>query len=93
MRLAGPDRADFFRGVVTDGEDEIEAGRGGPGELLPALASETVGWQMSTLELRDGLRPNGSGRVAAGAVGSKVRTAFVVHDGLGHDGAGGISGA
>ena len=41
--LAGPDRADFRRRVVADGEDEVHFGGTGLRELRPILAAQTGG--------------------------------------------------
>ena len=43
--LARPHRADFFGGVVADGEDEIETGSARLGELVPALAAQARAWE------------------------------------------------
>ena len=45
--LARPDRTDFVRGVVTDGENEIEIGSVRLCELVPALAAKTSAGQVS----------------------------------------------
>ena len=60
-RLAGPDRADLARGIVANGEDEIELGRAVLREFLPALRAVAVGRKPHLVERlerqRDGLRP------------------------------------
>src|SRR5690606_14888242 len=42
-RLTRPDRARFAGSVVADGENEVEVGRPGAGEFLPALAAKALG--------------------------------------------------
>ena len=41
-RLPRPVRADFARGVVANGEHEIERDRAWNGEFIPALAAQTL---------------------------------------------------
>jgi phosphatidylethanolamine-binding protein (PEBP) family uncharacterized protein len=61
---------------------------------LPASVDKLPkGWQMSTFELRDCAWPNRARGMTPSTVGGKVRSAFVIHDCLGHDGASRISGA
>src|ERR1700683_5054054 len=91
--LAGPDGAGFFRGVVANGEDEVHFWRAGLGEFVPILAAEGRGGKMGRFKLAEGFGANRSRGVAAGAVGSESGAAFMIEDCLGHDGAGGISGA
>jgi hypothetical protein len=47
QRMARPQRANLLRSVVTDREDEIDLRRVRLAELLPTLAPEIVGRQMS----------------------------------------------
>src|ERR1700685_188183 len=91
-RLTRPDRADFFRSVIADSEDEVELGGVWLCKLVPTLTAEAIGWQMSILQQRDSLRSNCARGIASSTVGGKVRSAFVIHDCLGHDGASRISG-
>src|SRR5271165_2207533 len=49
-RLARPDRAYFLRGVVADGEDEVHLRRAGSSELVPTLAVQSMGGQVSPLD-------------------------------------------
>src|ERR1700722_10756963 len=85
LRLTRPEGANFFGSIVTDRKDEIEFGSIGHRELVPTLASETLRGQVSTLQLRDSLRSNYSRGMAPSAVSSEVRSALVIHNGLGHD--------
>src|SRR5580704_8320402 len=92
-RLARPKGADFFRSVVTDGKNKVESGSIRLREVIPTLASETVGWQTSALQLFDRFRSDFPRRVAPGTICSEVRSPLVIHDGFGHDRTGGIAGA
>ena len=91
--LTGPDGTDFAGGVVTDGEDEIEWGSAGLGEFVPGLAAEAGGWKVRRVEKLECDGMNGAFGVAAGTVGGEIRGAFLIEDGFGEDGAGGIAGA
>jgi hypothetical protein len=55
-RLAGPDRADFIRGVVADGEHEIQLRRIRLGELVPGFAAQSFRRQMILFQQLDGQR-------------------------------------
>src|SRR6202035_3228793 len=54
--LARPDGADFTGRVVADGENEIDQRRSRRRELIPALASKIIRWQIRALEQFDGHR-------------------------------------
>src|ERR1700722_7483606 len=92
-RLAGPYRTYFIRGVVTDRENEIEFGSIASGKLVPTLATKTSGWQVSRFELSQCFGTNCSRGMTTRAVSREMRLAFLVHDGLGHDGARRVSSA
>ena len=89
--VTGPDGADFFRCVVTDGKDEIELGRIGLREFVPTLALKAFGGYIGAFELRQSFAPHCARRMAPSTVSGEVRLAFVVENSLGHDGTGGIA--
>lgn len=91
--LAGPEGADFLCRVVTDGEDKIHLGCAGDCEFVPVLAAQIDSRQASCFELFESKRIDAAGGKAARAVGGEVGSAFLVQDGFGHDGAGGVAGA
>ena len=71
-RLTGPHGADFFGGVVTDREDEIERGGIGACKLLPALAAQALRGEMSGFQLLERRWVHSSCGMAACAVRFKV---------------------
>jgi hypothetical protein len=91
--LARPDRADFTGGVIANGKDKIEFGRAGFGELVPGFAAQGEGGQTGEFQLAKRGGMDGAFGMAACAVGGEGGKTFFVEDGLGHDGACGISGA
>lgn len=86
-RMAGPDRADFVRCVVADGEDEIHVRRVGFCELIPGFATSVTGWNPDAFELFDGARIHLAGRMAAGAECVEAALSALVERCFGHDGA------
>src|SRR5579872_3971930 len=65
-RLAGPDGADLLRGVVADGEDEVELGRIGARKFFPAFAAEIGSGKASGFDLLESFGAHFSGGKAAG---------------------------
>ena len=49
--LAGPDGADFTRGIIANGENKIEFGRAGFRKFVPTLAAQTSTRQACEFEL------------------------------------------
>ena len=93
-RLAGPHGADFLRGVVANGEDEIELAERRAWRIRPSSCCADRRWACARASsCLQRLGPNESRGMAAGTVGSEVGPAFAVQNGLGHDGARGIAGA
>lgn len=90
-RLARPDRANFFGGVVTNGEHEIQVGGVGLGEFVPIFAASAIGGQLSQLKLSQCLWVNTPRGVASGAVSRKVGEALTIEYRFGHDGPSGVS--
>ena len=90
--LAGPDGADFTRGVIADGEDKIEFGRAGLRKFIPILAAQTGDRQASEFELPERERMDAASRMASRAVGRKSGSALFVENRLRHDRARGITG-
>jgi hypothetical protein len=91
--LAGPDGADFFCGVVADGEDEIHFWRVGLGEFEPMFAAEACGGNLRRFELLERFGADLAGGITSGAEGGEMGLAVTVQNRFGHDGAGGIAGA
>src|ERR1700686_3417981 len=86
-RLAWPDGTDFVRGVVTNGKNEIEPGSVRLRELVPTLAAKTSRRQVSRFELPQCRGTDHTCGPTTRAVSGEVRLAFLIHDGLSHDGA------
>src|SRR5277367_4463764 len=93
QRLSGPERANFFGRVITNGEDEIHDGRIRRCKFVPRFATQVSGGDSGEFKLLECLRLNSSRRMTASAVGSENAPRFAVQNGFGHDGAGRISGA
>ena len=92
-RLAGPDRADFACGVVTDREDEIERRRARRGELLPRFRAEVVQVEAAALDDGPDMRIDPPRRHGPGGIGFEAARAFLVHQRLGDHRARRIAGA
>src|SRR5215472_9333969 len=63
--LSGPDRANFLRCVVADGEDEVQLGRVWFREFIPRLAARAPGRYSRRLKLTKGRGPDDSAGMAA----------------------------
>ena len=91
--LAGPDGADFFRGVIADGENKIHSRRVGLRKFFPAFAARSFGGKVRGAGAALGLGAHGAGRKTSGAVRGEMRVTLTVEDCFGHDGPRRISGA
>ena len=92
-RLSGPERTRFSRGVVTDGEYEIERGRAGFGELVPRLGAKAARVKPEALQQLPCFGMHLAFRLAARAEGLEFSSAGLVEDRFGQDRACRISGA
>lgn len=86
-RLTGPNRTNFFGGVITKSKDEIQFGSAGLGEFIPAFAAEVVGWEFGRFQLPKRTRIHKARGMAACAVSGENGLPFVLQNGFGHDGA------
>src|SRR3546814_6423186 len=55
-RLAGPDRARLAGRIIADGEDEVETGRAGLREFVPAFRAQAGRIESEFIEKRERLR-------------------------------------
>src|SRR5260370_16809418 len=85
-RLPWPDRADFFRRVVAEGNDKVELRRTRLGEVIPTLAPQTLRRNPPSFESFQRLRPDRARRMTSRAVRREPRLAFKVQNRFGHDG-------
>src|SRR5262249_33285888 len=92
-RLAGPDRTGFSRGVVANGENEVERRRAGLGELIPPLRTKARRVVPEALQEFDGARVHAALGLATSAVGTEFTCTELVQDRLGHDRARRVAGA
>src|SRR5665809_15098 len=92
-RLPRPYWASFLRGVVADGEHEIELGRAGCGKLIPRLGAELRHVVIGFFQQVERQRMDVAERLAAGAIGVEFTAPEAVQDALGHDRARGVAGA
>jgi hypothetical protein len=81
--LTGPDRTHFLRGVIADGEDEIEWWRVSGRELLPTLAPQMLGGKMIATEDLEGQGMHLPFRMAPSAEGLEATLAPIVQQCLG----------
>ncbi len=84
-RLARPHRAGFTRGVVADGEHEIERRRAGLCELAPRLGAEVRRVVTEAVKQRDSVRVDVALRLAPGGIGAEPVRAELVENGFGDD--------
>src|SRR3546814_14273195 len=71
-RLAGPCRACLAGRIVTDGEDEVEAGGAGLREFVPALRTQILRLEAEFVEQGERLRMDVALGEAAGAESAKA---------------------
>src|SRR6185437_14489029 len=72
--IAEEHRARLIRGVVADGDHDIQRRRTFPHKAIPGLAAETFGGNTKNLELFDRIGIDAASRLTAGAEG--FETAF-----------------
>src|SRR3954471_17360807 len=84
--LPGPDWADLIGSIVANREHEIEFGSTRFRKFVPTLAADSGGRNMGRLELFQGLGPHFSDGMAACTVGREIGPAFLIQNGLRHDG-------
>ena len=87
-RLAWPYRTALARCVVADGEDEIELGCAGLGELAPVLRVQAIGRIAEALQHIERHRMHLALGLATRAVGTKTTSAHFVHQRFAQDRAG-----
>jgi hypothetical protein len=83
--LPGPDGANFARGVIADGEHEIELGSVLHSELIPALRPEVMGGIVELGEKVACEGMNGAAGMGAGAVTNEPTAALPVQNGFRQD--------
>src|SRR6266404_8308834 len=78
--LARPHGTDFICRVVANGENVINSRRVGLRKFIPTLAAEALGRTAGKLDLFQRLRANNPRRLAARAIGRKIRPAFSIQN-------------
>ena len=92
-RLSRPYRADFARGPVAEREHEVQCRCARCREFGPILRSEMIDAVIATLQDLERMGVDGAGRKAPGTEAAESRSPDPLHQALGHDAAGGVSGA
>src|SRR5438445_4448778 len=92
VRMPGPDRADFARGVVADSENEIHLRRAGRIELVPAFRAHAGSRIAVAFQRFERKRIDRALRHAAGGVRAEATRAVFRENALGHDRARGVAG-
>src|SRR3546814_20101647 len=80
-RLAGPDRARLAGRIIADGEDEVETGRAGLREFVPAFRAQAGRIEAEFIEKRERLRQDIAVGEAAGAKRGETHFAMGVKQG------------
>ena len=78
-------RANFFRGVITDGKDEIELRSTGQFKFIPTLAAQSRGRKMRGLQLPQRPRMHSASRMTARTVSREPRQPSMVQDSFRYD--------
>src|SRR3546814_13391312 len=81
-RVARPDRAGFARGIVANGEDEIELGRARRREFVPALRAQPARVKAESAEQGERGGMNVALGEAAGAIGTESAVTHAVQQRL-----------
>src|SRR3546814_13916541 len=90
-RLAGPDRARLAGRIIADGEDEVETGRAGLREFVPAFRVQAGRIESEFIEKRERLRMDIAFGEAARSKSAETPFAISVPPGFGHARAGPFS--
>src|SRR5262249_20953783 len=84
-RLARPDGTDCVRAIVTDSEHEVELRCIGFRELIPRFRAQARDVVMHLAQQIERERIDRAGRLAAGGIGAKFFSPFLIQDALGYD--------